>query len=105
MPLNSTQAVVQRDIDAILEDIQPPMDLLVVLKPIASCTVVNFLLIHAPPCPGSRKYFLEASFWFSLEAPNNRLDNISDFILPSKKLCETLDSHLQKVVEQGMCLV
>ena len=91
---NSTPAIGQRDIDAILEDIQPPMDLLAALKPIPSCTVANFLLIHAPPCPGSRKYFLEASSWFSSEPPNDRLDDVGDLILPSEKLCETLDSHL-----------
>ena len=105
MPSNSTAAVAQRDIDAILEGIQPPKDLLAVLKPIASCTVANFLLIHVPPCSGSRKYFLEASSWFSLEPSNGRLDNIDDLILPSEKLCETLDSHLRKAVEQGMCSV
>jgi len=104
MPSNSTSAR-WGDIDAILENIQPPMDLLAVLKPEASCTVANFLLIHALPHPGSRKYFLEASSWFSLEPPNNRLDDVDDLILPSEKLCETLDSHLQKAVEQGMCSV
>jgi hypothetical protein len=60
MPSNSTPAVGQRDIDTILEDIEPPVDLLAALKPVASCTVANFLLIHVPPRPGSRKYFLEA---------------------------------------------
>jgi len=105
MPSNSTSAR-WGDIDAILENIQPPMDLLAVLKPEASCnTVANCLSIRVPPRPGSRKYFLEASSWFSSEPPNNRLDDVDDLILPSEKLCETLDSHLQKAVEQGMCSV
>jgi hypothetical protein len=75
------------------------MDLFAVLKPEASCTVANCLSIRPLPHPGSRKYFLEASSWFSLEPPNNRLDDVDDLILPSEKLCETLDSHLQKAVE------
>jgi hypothetical protein len=101
---NSTSAR-HGDIDAILENIQPPMDLLAMLKPEASCTVANFLSIRAPPRPGSRKYFLEASSWFSSEPPNNRLDDVDDLILPSEKLCETLDGHLRKAVERGMCSV
>ena len=80
MPSNSTSAR-RWDIDAILENIQPPMDLLAMLKAEASCTVANCLSIRAPPHPGSRKYFLEASSWFSSEPPNNRLDD-------AKKLCE-----------------
>src|SRR5882762_7409495 len=103
MLLNSSPAVGERDIDAILEDIQPPSDLLAALKPIPSCTVANFLLICAPPRPGSRKYFLEASSWFSLEPPNDKLDDVGDLILPSEKLCDTLDSHLRKAIDQGMC--
>ena len=105
MLLNSSPAVGERDIDAILEDIQPPSDLLAALKPIPSCTVANFLLIRAPPRPGSRKYFLEASSWFSLEPPNDKLDDVGDLILPSEKLCDTLDSHLRKAIDQGMCSV
>src|SRR6266436_6255672 len=103
MLLNSSPAVGERDIDAILEDIQPPTDLLATLKP--SCTVANFLLICAPPRPGSRKYFLEASSWFSLESPNDKLDDVGDLILPSEKLCDTLDSHLQKAIDQEVCSV
>jgi hypothetical protein len=33
-----------------------------------------------------------------LEPPNNRLDDVDDLILPSEKLCETLDGHLRKGV-------
>ena len=105
MLLNSSPAVGERDIDAILEDIQLPTDLLAALKPIPSCIVANFLLIRAPPRPGSRKYFLEASSWFSLESPNDKLDDVGDLILPSEKLCDTLDSHLRKAIDQGMCSV
>jgi hypothetical protein len=87
----------KRDIDAILEDIQPPTDLLTQAYTFLYCGKL-------PPHPGSRKYFLEASSWFSLESPNDKL-HVGDLILPSEKLCNTLDSHLQKAIDQGMCSV
>ena len=102
MPSPNNSLAGLEDIDTILEDIQPPMEFLAALKPLPSCTVSDFLQVDAPLRPGSRKYFLEASSWFSLETPNDRPEHIGNLILPSKKLCETLDGWLRKAVQEGM---
>jgi len=99
---NNSSAGLEGDIDTILEGIQPPTELLAALKPLPSCTVSDFLLVNAPSRPGSRKYFLEASSWFSLEIPNDIPENIDNLILPSEKLCEILDGYLRKAAQDGM---
>jgi len=70
--------------------------------PLPSCMVSDFLLVIALSHPGSRKYFLKAPSWFSSEIPNDTPENISDLILPSKKLCKILDGYLQEAVQEGM---
>ena len=81
-----------KDLDILLKNIQPPLELLAALKPPPSRTVADFLQIIVPLCPGSRKYFLEPSLWFSTETPNATFENVQGLILPSEKLCETLEA-------------
>jgi hypothetical protein len=92
----------EADLDTILEKIQPPSELLAALKPSPSRTISDFLQIRQPPRPGSRKYFLDPSLWFSAETPNCTFESIDSLILPSERLCEILDSYLPDAVRNGM---
>jgi hypothetical protein len=101
----STKSSIADDIDSILESIQPPSELLVSLKPLPTCTVAQLLAMQRPSRPGSRKYFLEPTLWFTAEKPNYTPVNISDLVLPSETLCEILDSHLRAAIQKGMSSV
>ena len=101
-PLASEGSRQESDLDTILENFQPPSELLAALKPTPSCSVSDFLQVASPPRPGSRKYFLDPLLWFTTETPNKTFESVDSLILPSEKLCETLDSHLQEAVRSGM---
>jgi hypothetical protein len=103
MPLTkcSTNARPQ-DLDATLEAIQPPPELLAALKPSPLCNVSEFLVVRQPPRPSSRKHTLKSSSWFSRELPNSIPADIHDLVLPSEKLCENLDGDLRDAVKNGM---
>lgn len=89
------------DIDSVLESIQPTSELLTALKPDSTLPVTEFLKVPCPRRPGSRKYFLKPSEWFTDIEPNHIPQRLEDLILPSEKVCQALDDDLRKAVQKG----
>jgi hypothetical protein len=94
------------NIDQVLEELQPPKELLHALKPGRSCTVEVFLNVPKPHQPGSRKINLEPALWFTANVPTETPLTLEDLVLPCSTLCEILDGEpLRKAVQNNHCSV
>ena len=60
----------ESDLDTILENFWPLLELLAAFKPSPSCSVSDFLQVAWPPNLGSRKYFLDLLLWFTAKTSN-----------------------------------
>lgn len=84
-----------------MNDIQPPADILIAIKPAVDLPVQEFLVLHVLRRPGSRKYNQEPLRWFSKNPPNTVPPSLGSLLLPSAPTCIALDSLLSAAVIEG----
>ena len=94
------------DIDARLEQIQPPEQLLIQLKPSPTLAVSDFLALKVPRRPRSPNAPQSHSEWFTRCVPNMDVPcSAHELILRAANSCTQLDSSLAKAVCDGMLSV